>query len=93
MKKKVFILVTILSRITILNIFLKDFVFPVFSDKILYLNNRVLYYNAYIKPHFEYCCTTWGNSFDYNLYQLGKLHSRVGGGGGGVGGGGGGGVT
>ena len=22
----------------------------------LYLQHRVLFYNAYIKPHFEYCC-------------------------------------
>ena len=29
--------------------------------------DRVLYYNAYIKPHFEYCFTIKGNSFDYNL--------------------------
>ena len=30
--------------------------------------HRVLYYNSYIKLHFEYCCTIWGNSFNYNLH-------------------------
>ena len=39
--------------------------------------DRVLYY-VYIKPHFEYCCTIWGNSFDYNQYKVEKLQRRAG---------------
>ena len=39
--------------------------------------HRVLYYNAYIKPHFEHCCTIWGNSFDFNLYKVEKIQIRA----------------
>ena len=33
----------------------------------------VLYYNAYIKPHLEYCCVVWGNSSNFNTYKIEKL--------------------
>ena len=35
-----------------------------------YLNvqHRLLYYNAYIKSHIEYCCIVWGNSCIFNAY-------------------------
>ena len=36
----------------------------------LSLQHRVLFYNAYIKPHFKYCCVIWGNSFKYNLIYI-----------------------
>ena len=38
----------------------------------LSLQHRVLFYNAYIKPHFEYCCVIWGNSFNSNLHKMEK---------------------
>ena len=46
-----------------------------FSQIKSYLSQQhiVLYYNAYVKPHFEYCCTLWGNSFDFNLYKVEKI--------------------
>ena len=30
-------------------------------------------YPTCIKPHFEYRCTIWGNSIDYNQYKLEKI--------------------
>ena len=41
------------------------------------LQQRVLFYNAYIKPHFEYCCVIWGNYFNSNVHQIGKLQRRA----------------
>ena len=43
----------------------------------LSLQHRVLFYNAYIKPHFEYCCVIWGNSFNSNLHKIEKLQRRA----------------
>ena len=43
----------------------------------LSLQHRVLFYNAYIKPHFEYCCVIWGNSFNSNLHKVEKLQRRA----------------
>ena len=43
----------------------------------LSLQHRVLVYNAYIKPHFEYCCVIWGNSFNSNLHKIEKLQRRA----------------
>ena len=37
----------------------------------------MLFYNAYIKPHFEYCCVIWGNSFNSNLHKIEKLQRRA----------------
>ena len=31
--------------------------------------HRVLYYNACIKSHFEYCCTIWGNYIKWKNYK------------------------
>ena len=41
------------------------------------LKHRMIYYNAYIKPHLEYCCVIWGNSFNSNLYKIEKLQRRA----------------
>ena len=44
-----------------------------------YLNvqHRLLYYNAYIKSHIEYCCIVWGNSCNFNAYKIEKLQRRT----------------
>ena len=39
--------------------------------------HRLLYYNAYIKPHLEYCCAVWGNSSNFNTYKIENLQRRV----------------
>ena len=39
--------------------------------------HRLLYYNAYIKPHLEYCCVIWGNSSNFNTYKIEKLQRRA----------------
>ena len=39
--------------------------------------HRLLYYNAYIKPHLEYCCIVWGNSSNFNTYKIEKLQTRA----------------
>ena len=41
------------------------------------LKHRMIYYNAYIKPHLEYWCVIWGNSFNSNMYKIEKLHRRA----------------
>ena len=38
--------------------------------------HRLLYYNAYIKPHLEYCCVVWGHSSHFNTYKIEKLQRR-----------------
>ena len=43
----------------------------------LSLQHRVLFYNAYIKPHVEYCCVIWGNSFNSNLHKIEKLQRKA----------------
>ena len=39
--------------------------------------HRLLYYNAYIKSHLEYCCVVWGNSTNFNTYKIEKLQRRA----------------
>ena len=39
--------------------------------------HRLLYYNAYINPHLEYCCIVWGNSSNFNTYKIEKLQRRA----------------
>ncbi|MCU7801208.1 MAG: reverse transcriptase family protein, partial [gamma proteobacterium symbiont of Lucinoma myriamae] len=41
------------------------------------LKHRVLFYNAYIKPHLEYCSIIWGNSSGSNINRLNKLQRRA----------------
>ena len=43
--------------------------------KFLPINARIKFFNAYIMPHFEYCCTVWGDSTD--VTSLCKLQNRV----------------
>ncbi len=37
------------------------------------LSTRKIFYNFYIKPHFEYCNTIWINSTETNLNKISKL--------------------
>ena len=39
----------------------------------LSLQHSALFYNAYIKPHIEYCCVIWGNSFNSNQHKIEHL--------------------
>ena len=41
------------------------------------LQQKVSFYNAYIKPHFEYCRMIWGNSFSSNVHKLKNLQRRA----------------
>ena len=41
------------------------------------IRHRMTFYNAYIKPHLEYCCVIWGNSFNSNMYRIEKLQRRA----------------
>ena len=38
---------------------------------------RILYYNYYIKPHLEYCCTIWGLRSKTDIYALIKLQKQA----------------
>ena len=39
--------------------------------------DRLLFYNAYIKTHFDYCCVIRGNSTTFNINKIDKLQRRV----------------
>ena len=45
----------------------------------IYLNSstRKLYFNAYILPHIDYCCTIWGNCNNNLLDKLIKFQKRA----------------
>ena len=43
----------------------------------LTVQHRLLYYNAYIKSHIEYCCIVWGNSSNFNAYKIEKMQRRA----------------
>ena len=38
---------------------------------------RMLYYNYYIKPHLEYCCTIWGQCSKIDTYSIVKLQKQA----------------
>ena len=38
---------------------------------------RMLYYNYYIKPHLEYCCTIWGQCSKTDTYSIVKLQKQA----------------
>lgn len=44
-----------------------------------YLNHktRILFYNTYILPHLDYCCSIWGDCSKYLLESLLKLQKRA----------------
>ena len=41
------------------------------------LEHRLLFYNAYIKTHFDYCSIVWGNSTKNNINKINKLQRRA----------------
>ena len=41
------------------------------------LEARKLFYNSYVLPHFDYCCTIWGNCTQTLLKDLIKLQKRA----------------
>ena len=40
-------------------------------------DDKLLFYNAYIRPHLDYCCLGWGNSTNYNSQKVTKLQRRA----------------
>ena len=45
--------------------------------KLLPLETRKLFYNYYVKPHFEYCNTIWSNCSKSNVYAMTKLQKQA----------------
>ena len=43
----------------------------------LSVEHRPLFYNAYVKPHFEYCSTVWSNTSSGNINRITKLQRRA----------------
>ena len=43
----------------------------------LTLEHRLIIYNAYLQPLFNYCNMIWGNSSDYNVSKITKLQRKA----------------
>ena len=43
----------------------------------LTLEHRLIFYNAYIQPQFNYCTMIWGNSSNYKVPKITKLQRRA----------------
>ena len=43
----------------------------------LSVEHRLMFYNAYIKPHFVYCSTVWSNTSSGNINKITKLQRRA----------------
>ena len=43
----------------------------------LSVKDRLLFYNAYIRPHFDYCSVIWGSSTCTNTDKITKLLRRA----------------
>ena len=43
----------------------------------LSVDDKLLFYNAYIRPHLEYCSVIWGNSTNVNIQKMTKLQRRA----------------
>ena len=41
------------------------------------MDDKLLFYNAYIRPHIEYCSVIWGNSTNLNIKKMTKLQRRA----------------
>ena len=37
----------------------------------------MLFYNAYIRPHIDYCSVIWGNSANFNVEKVTKIQRRA----------------
>ena len=38
--------------------------------------HRILFYNAYIKPHLDYCSLIWSNTSSININKISRLQRR-----------------
>ncbi|MCU7800226.1 MAG: hypothetical protein KZQ70_08805 [gamma proteobacterium symbiont of Lucinoma myriamae] len=43
----------------------------------LSIEHRLLFYNSYIRTHFDYCSIIWGNSSNFNVSKITKLQRRA----------------
>ena len=43
----------------------------------LTLDTRILYFNAYILPLFDYCVIIWGNCSKQNIQRISKLQKKA----------------
>ncbi|MCG7879537.1 MAG: reverse transcriptase domain-containing protein [Candidatus Thiodiazotropha endolucinida] len=43
----------------------------------LSIEDKLLFYNAYIRPHLDYCCAVWGNTTHFNVQKLTRLQRRA----------------
>ena len=43
----------------------------------LTVDDKLLFYNAYIRPHLEYCSVIWGSSTNINVQKMTKLQRRA----------------
>ena len=43
----------------------------------LSVDDKLQFYNAYIRPHIEYCIVIWGNSTNLNIKKMSKLQRRA----------------
>ena len=41
------------------------------------VEHRLMFYNAYVKPHFDYCKTVWSNTSSGNINKISKLQRRA----------------
>ena len=41
------------------------------------MDDKLLFYNSYIRPHLEYCSVIWGNSTNLNIQKVTKLQRRA----------------
>ena len=41
------------------------------------MEHSFLFYNAYIKPHIEYCSLIWSNTSNTNINKITKLQRRA----------------
>ena len=41
------------------------------------MDDKLLFYNAYIRPHLEYCSVIWGNPTTFNIQKVTKLQRRA----------------
>ena len=39
--------------------------------------SRIQFYNYYVKPYLEYCCSIWGSTFQENINTIVKLQKRA----------------
>ena len=41
------------------------------------LSGRLTFYNYFVKPHFDYCCSVWGTAFKKDIHTLIKLQEMA----------------